>query len=195
MREPLVLTHPPLQGEARLGRDRRYTPAWCTEVLLEHRPPPRLAGGVLDPAAGDGAILRVLRDHGHSPLYWLDVEPGDGVEEFEGYLDDAGIGNWLEVARDSALSRCAVVTNPPYSIGPEFMSATLETCPPYCAALLRLNHLGSATWAKFWREFPLTGMLVLGGRRPSFSADGKTDASEYFWAVWDDSPHQWIEIV
>jgi hypothetical protein len=64
------------------------------------------------------------------------------------------------------------------------MKACFEIDPPYCAALLRLNHLGSSTWVDFWRKHPPAGAVVLGSQRPSFSNDGKTDASEYVWFVW-----------
>jgi hypothetical protein len=188
------LTHP---NDACVERDRRYTPAWCTEALLFHTGPVRLDRGVptFDPCGGDGAILRVLRDAGFTDLRTTDIDPGEGLEEFRTpgcRLQD----DWLKMDGEIRPPRpFYVVTNPPYSIGPAFMAVTMELRPRFCAALLRLNHLGSASWRKFWQRWPLDGMLILASRRPSFSADGKTDASEYFWAIWDDecdSEIRWI---
>ena len=176
MTAPLQLTHPPRQGEAE--RDIRYTPAWCTEALLDVCPPPT-GQPVLDPAAGDGAILRVLRMRGYD-VQWCEIRE----EEAEGLMAIGWgcVGDWLSVRHRPG--PWSIVTNPPYSIGPAFMTACHATQPDYCAALLRLNHLGSASWLSLWRKHPPSGLLVLGSRRPSFSADGKTDASEYVWVVW-----------
>jgi hypothetical protein len=188
MTEPLILTSPSDHTEQ---RDVRYTPAWVTEALLYWAPPSTNGRPVLDPAAGDGAILRVLMQHGY-PVEWCEIRPeeADGLAK----LGRGAVCNWLDVAPLLPDEDRLILTNPPYSCGADFMTVTLDTHPAYCAALLRLNHLGSASWFDFWRKHPLTGMLVLGSRRPSFSADGKTDASEYFWAVWQDGP-KWIEVV
>lgn len=189
MTAPLHLTHPPRPG-VEAGRDVRYTPAWVTESLLEHV---RVPQGVLDPCAGDGAILRVMRDHGY-PVEWVELrgEEAGGLA----LLGPGLAGDWCSLHMRYTGS---IITNPPYSIGPAFMRACLESEAPFVAALLRLNHLGSASWFRFWRDFPPTGLLILGSRRPSFSADGKTDASEYVWVIWEAgccaNGAQWINVV
>lgn len=177
----------PAPGDA-LPRDVRYTPTWAVEVLLDAVMLPRNAA-VLDPCAGDGAILRVAAAKGHA-VQWVELR-----EEQEQVLRDIGpgqVGDWLEVAPTmsgtGAQGPEVIVTNPPYSIGAEIMAACLATKPTYCAALLRLNHLGSKTWLKLWQAHSPSHMVVLSSKRPSFSDDGKTDASEYFWAVWGCSP-------
>jgi hypothetical protein len=151
-------------------------------MLLYHAPPSTDGRSVLDPAAGDGAILRVLLQHGYQ-VEWCEIRPeeADGLTK----LGRGGVCDWISVAPLVPDEDRLIVTNPPYSVGVDFMAATLYTRPAYCAALLRLNHLGSASWVGFWRQHPLTGMLVLGSR---------PDASEYFWAVWMDGP-KWIEVV
>jgi hypothetical protein len=161
-----------------LERDVRYTPAWCVEVLLKHfAPPGRL---VLDPCAGNGAILRVLLEHGYGvEAVEVRSEEAEGLEQ----LGPTVIGDWLEIST-AMQERRDIVTNPPYSLGPDIMRACLSVMKDYCAALVRLNHLGSASWCSLWRDHPPAGLIVLGSRRPSFTADGKTDASEYCWVVW-----------
>ena len=193
--EPLALTHPPRPGEA--ARDVRYTPAWCTELLLERVRVPQ--GTILDPCAGDGAILRVLRDHGYSvESVEIREEEAEGLAKLGTVL----VGDWCKLSvslqAQAVLSQWppVIVTNPPYSIGAEFMGACLAMRPVFCAALLRLNHLGSGSWRNFWQRRPPTGLLIMGSRRPSFTGDGKTDASEYVWVVWDRLSHcQWTEVV
>lgn len=172
-----------------LQRDIRYTPAWAVEALLEHLPPPPRVP-VLDPCAGNGAILRVVKTAGYG-VTWIEARQ-DHVEELRA-LGEGMVGDWLQVS--NGLQSKAIITNPPYSIGPQFMAACLRTLPKYCAALLRLNHLGSSTWFDFWRRHPPNGLLVLASRRPSFSGDGKTDASEYLWVIWSDEPARWLLFV
>jgi hypothetical protein len=48
--------------------------------------------------------------------------------------------------------------------------------------LLRLPWLGSQKRAQWQRENP-SNIHVL-PKRPSFTADGKTDATEYAWFIW-----------
>ena len=77
--------------------------------------------------------------------------------------------------------------NPPYRQAADFVRKALE-CSESDAkvcALLRLNFLGSSR-----KRIDLVGpgsclkaVHVL-SRRPSFTGDGKTDACEYAWFVW-----------
>lgn len=168
----------PADGGA-LHRDIRYTPAWATETLFSHAPPPP-SSVVLDPCAGDGAILRVAANAGH-PVQWVEVRQSQRpVLEA---LGPGEVGDWISMDKRPCVN--SIVTNPPYSVGAAFMQACMDAAPKYCAALLRLNHLGSAAWLDFWQKYPPSGLVILASKRPSFSGDGRTDASEYAWAVWD----------
>lgn len=176
--EPLELTHPPRPGTE--DRDVRYTPARCVEALLDVCPPPR-GMPVLDCCAGNGAILRVLKGYGYR-VQWVEVREAE--REALSAIGEGVVWDWIHMSEHWTKGSCSIVTNPPYSIGPAILSAALETNPPYCAALLRLNHLGSASWFRFWQEHQPDGLIILGSFRPSFTEDGKTDASEYCWVVW-----------
>lgn len=196
----LTLTHPPSPGE--LARDKRYTPRWVTELLWERCPPPRDAI-IVDPACGCGAILAVASSRGHM-TYGVDIDPDACLvarahgriqcADWRRCADDYRARNLEAVAagrlrgavdQRPQMPMVAIVTNPPYSQGAQWFARALAF--PWVAALLRLNHLGSATWAPFWRTHPPQHLVVLGGRRPSFTADGRTDASEYMWAIWDSA--------
>ncbi len=61
-------------------------------------------------------------------------------------------------------------------------AARLANTKAYVAALLRCNVLGSNSWRRLWEEQPPTRLRPV--RRPSFSGDGATDASEYLWMLW-----------
>jgi hypothetical protein len=68
--DTFALTHPVVGRDGGDKLDYYPTPRWCTELLFEHaykvddRWPD--ARSVLDPAAGDGAILDVARERGFS---------------------------------------------------------------------------------------------------------------------------------
>jgi hypothetical protein len=194
-------------------RDIRYTPALTVIELLEWWPPP-LGATVIEPAAGEGAIVWPLLDRGYTVLAnEIRPEAADVISAREpvggfGYRGanlTVVTADWIQLVNDwhyrqEGLLRNVIIrgapwrmpsiaTNPPYSIGPTFMAVCLAIKPGYCAALLRANHLGSATWGPFWRKHPPQGLRFLSGapgaaKRPSFTADGKSDASEYVWVVW-----------
>jgi len=160
------------------------TPEAVTVALLGHCPPP--PGRVLDPCAGNGAILRVLKAYGYEPeAVELREEETEALEAICGPTGVV-IADWLEV---SALTRLlggwpSIVTNPPFSIAQDITRACLRADAAYLALLLRLNVLGSNPWAPIWIETPPTGIWPL-LHRPSFSGDGKTDACNYAWFTWE----------
>jgi hypothetical protein len=68
----------------------------------------RLPRTILEPASGDGAIVRVLRAHGHEVLP-IDIYP------YEGRPEDTVIADYFNGCPvDSRLCEGAV-TNPPYA--------------------------------------------------------------------------------
>jgi hypothetical protein len=163
-------------------RDVRYTPRGPIEALLASDPPPR-GGYVLDPAAGDGAILRVLVEAGYQvAAHEIREEEQDGLRAITPRVT---IGDWLSPRRAYG-KPAAIVANPPFSLAREFAISALECCE-WVAFLLRLNTLGSRPWRQFWSEHPPTALRPI--VRPSFTGDGRTDASEYLWVIWDDSDH------
>ncbi len=163
-----------------LARDRRGTPAWAVSAILPHLPCP---GDVLDPCAGKGDLLRAVDayaawEHAH-------------LRAFEILKDEAtSLAEEIAIFRRDALSDQGwgrpdlVITNPPFSRAMEFVERALDEVAPggTVAMLLRLGWLASAQRVRFHQECP-ADVYVL-AKRPSFTGNGKTDATDYAWFVW-----------
>lgn len=146
------------------------TPAWATEAILDALPP-IATWRVLDPFAGDGAILRVVAARGATPI-GLELDGVLAREAGAQCRDSLSDTLWPEAD--------IVITNPPY--------ATAQRCIERClaesdrvVALLRLGFLASRRRADLHRRHP-SDVYVL-SRRPSF-VGGRTDASDYAWFAW-----------
>jgi hypothetical protein len=177
-------------GEQVLGRDVRMTPEEPVRQLFaafkaRGRAMPLQ---VLDPCAGDGSILRIADEHGYQP--WAVEVREEERARLEAICGKrrTTIADWREVAGAlrpfAKLSETVIVTNPPYSIAREIAEACFKAEPDTIALLLRCNHLGSNPWRPFWIAHRPTAALYI--KRPSFTADGKTDASEYVWVLWQE---------
>jgi hypothetical protein len=182
------------RGAERREHDFYSTPEWCTRALFEHLPmlQERL---VLDPCAGDGAILKVAQG------YRLETH---GIELRDVPMPEGATTWWA--GRDALLSQQSevygyrfsnIVTNPPYSLAQEFIEAWRDRVH-FSAWLLRLNFLGSQKRAAWFRQRPPARVLIL-PRRPSFTG-GATDSCEYAWMVWDAPEYtdstklEWLEV-
>lgn len=162
--------------------DLRYTPRATIEALFDSDPPPD--GCVLDPCAGDGAILRVAKARGYEvAAVEIREEERDALDQLD---ENAVIGDWLRMDR-TPWTGWSVVTNPPFSLAREFAASCLALQPEYMAFLLRCNVIGSRPWRAFWRQHPPTRVRPV--ERPAFPKPGEsvaegTDASEYAWFIW-----------
>lgn len=78
-----------------------------------------------------------------------------------------------------------ICTNPPFSRAEEFVrkSYDLLNNQGVMIFLLKLPFLCSMERIPLWKEIPLFELNVI-QKRPSFSGDGKTDATEYAFYVW-----------
>ena len=166
------------RGAARQVADFYPTPAWCVRRLLERL---ELPGGTwLEPAAGEGAIIRAVNSM-RSDLEWYGFEKR---QECRGHLvplvenECTVISNFL--SRPARAFADVVITNPPYWMAMEYVVHALAFAP-WVVMLLRLNFLGSEKRSAFFRrEMPNVYVLP---NRPSFTGGG-TDATEYAWFVW-----------
>ena len=179
------------RGAIRHKDDFYETPAWCVRALLATV---NLPGGAwFEPAVGDGAIVRAVNSE-RSDVMWT---TNDRISR--GF--DAGVAGWqstceytadgmfcpikIGAARNSTFR--VVITNPPFNQALEFVQGAMKD-GEIVVMLLRLNWLASAKRNRFLLDNP-PSVYVL-PRRPSFTADGKTDATDYAWFVWgmDDVP-------
>lgn len=149
--------------------DAYSTPTWCTEAICRQLVWPQ-ESGVLEPCAGDGAIVRVLEKYAE---YIVECEIQRGIDFFEFDPDYPRFD--------------FIITNPPFSLAQEFVekSLTLANC---VVMLLRLNFLASSKRKAFWERNEPTAIHVL-TKRPSFTGKG-TDATDYAWFVWDSTGRQ-----
>ena len=132
-----------------------------------------IKGPVLEPASGNGAILRVLSEH--------------GIEN-EGY-DIKGGKSFLDEERTFE----SVVTNPPFSLAKEFIEKAKSVATSKIVFLLPLSYLhGKYRYDHVYQDtkFPLSRVLVF-TRYPmlgdTLREDGKyrTGMMVYAWYVWD----------
>lgn len=172
------------RGLERIEHDFYETPEWLTAAFLPHLWPNYYPPStVLEPAAGLGAISRVVQAH------W----PAAVIDQMD--LVDRGAPGVLQadfLAEDFGDTRYElVITNPPYSLAQEFVTKAL-TLAPLVAMLLRINFLGGQGRAGWMRSHTHHLHTYITPRRPPFSVNkhGKlgTDATEYAWFVWGVSP-------
>jgi hypothetical protein len=113
------------------GADQLHeTPESAVKALLQHEAlPPRL----WEPAAGRGAIARLLRQHGHTVIA-TDIRAWPGAHRMVKPGFDF-------LAQRRAPKRCgAIVTNPPFKLADDFIRHGL-TLVPRVVVLLRLAAL------------------------------------------------------
>jgi hypothetical protein len=173
------------RGAVRVASDFYPTPAACVARLLEVVNLPS-DGLWLEPAAGDGAIIRAIGER-----RWIAIEIREECRLALGGLlfdhpgSSVGIADFLSepVRNDYRV----VITNPPYSLALEFIKRSFQVAPnAWIVMLLRLNFAASQKRAAFMRAFP-PDVYVL-PNRPSFTGTGKTDATEYAWFIWPAEP-------
>ena len=181
------------RGAQRHPDDFYRSPAWAVEALIpELRFETATPRTLLDPCAGDGAILDVLGSRSLTYGIELDRERAtacQGTRRTCVVADALRLGSWAHPLRGGRPDR--IVMNPPFSLAMEFVERALREVAPggIVVALLRLAWLASAKRAAFHRAHP-SRVLVL-PRRPSFTDNGKTDSADYGWFLFGRDPGTW----
>lgn len=159
------------RGTIRKVNDFYPTPRVTIESLLKHH---EIKYPVLEPCAGEGAIVRLL-----DPTELIHTNDIDEKYDTVHHLD-AGKqwhSDWKDVS--------TVITNPPFNIALEVIKNVLAHVEDGSDVimLLRLNFLGSKIRKPFFKKNPPYKIFVL-SQRPKFY-HGKTDSIEYAWFVWN----------
>jgi len=144
--------------------DFHTTPEHVTEVLLARE---RFRGPILEPASGDGAILRVLRNAGYAVT-------GTDIMRGKDFLK-----------RRKAVAN--IVTNPPYSDGmaEKFCRHALSLAKNKVAMLMPMWFVQGVQRHDLFTEEPFKVMYVF-SRRFTFGEHHDSRAPfGAFWAVWD----------
>jgi hypothetical protein len=160
------------------GVDAYFSPPEAVWSLLaiEQAHLPR---SIWEPAAGDGAIVKPLRDAGYqvSATDLVDY----GLEACE-----SGVDYLMAAARPGIEG---VVTNPPYRLAMAFAEKALAEVP-YLALLLRTNFLESTARLPFFRRHPPARIWISSRRLPMMHRHGwqgpRAPSNTCFaWFVWD----------
>ena len=160
-------------GQRRKG-DFYETPYSVTERLLDAVDDIDL-GSVLEPAAGQGAIVRVLKDRGHASVTSYDLSHGTS------FLDETQTFD-------------TVLTNPPFSLAKEFIDTAQRVAQKHIFLLLPLSYLhGKQRHDAVFRHYSNLKTVYVFTRYPmlgdALREDRKyrTGMMVYAWFHWDKS--------
>jgi hypothetical protein len=166
-----VQRHP----HAERGLDLYETPAVAVEALLRVEQIPHT---IWEPAAGRGAIVRVLRDRGHAVIA-SDIYDYGGLNFVRDFLGESKM---------PAGCSC-ILTNPPFNIIEKFVAHALELSP-LVILLARLAFLESERRCGILENCGLARVHVFRKRLPMLHRDGwegrKANSGMAFaFFVWD----------
>lgn len=182
------------RGYQRHRDDYYLTPKWIIEDFLADFAFHELRcfdfgeAHILDPCAG-GDIKHempypyVLETMGHryKKMVTNDIRIDSPAKHHIDFLESSIVSD-----SHNSLGYDLVISNPPFNLAQEFVEGGLNAVHDfgYVVYLLRLNFFGSQKrneWIKTFRP----EWCVIHSKRPSFTPDGKTDATEYAHFVWN----------
>ncbi len=168
----------------RVPNDYYATPDWLTEAIipallkrLQHVGDKGRPLQIFEPAAGDRRMVRVLERVLAPKFKTVKIHAVD-------LADDPSV-DFLKLVPQSKYD--LIITNPPFLYAKEFIEHALKfrrDAQSVVAMILRINFLGSKSRAKWLRDH--RPAVYVTPRRPSFSANHKTDSIEYAWFLWQE---------
>src|SRR5262245_29643349 len=163
------------------GNDLYETPECAVEALLAVE---NLPGRIWEPACGPGAIVRVLRRHGHLVL-------ATDLMDYARPDQDAARRDFL---LDHRLPACieAILTNPPYKNADAFVAHAISLCPKVYM-LLRLAFLESQRRSSILDSGKLARVYIFKNRLPMMHRHGwqgprASSAIPFAW-FWFNADH------
>jgi len=160
------------------GLDAYFSPPEAVWSLLRIEAD-HLPRQIWEPAAGDGAIVRPLRQAGYEVI-------ASDVADYG--LDDCKVGvDYLRAKRPDKAE--AVVTNPPYKLAMRFAEKAIGEVP-YLALLLRTNFLESTSRMPFFQRHQPARLWISSRRLPMMHRLGWTGPRApsntcFAWFIWD----------
>jgi len=186
------------RGGTRSEADNYPTPAWCVHRLLDHCPELREGGHWLEPAAGNGQIIRAVETYDPPPGItmkypkWTAVELRKGekqtLEQFPKSVIKKVVcpQDFFEYQTEATFD--TIITNPPFWLAMAFIQKSLTLNTSRVIMLLRLNFVGTELRHEFFTNHMANRCLVLPNRPPfTRNKHGKwaTDSIEYAWLLWE----------
>jgi hypothetical protein len=161
---------------AERGLDLYETPPAATAALLRIE---RLPHRIWEPAAGKGAIVRVLRDHGHAVI---------ASDVFNYGFPLHFVGDFLTQTKAPAGVEC-ILTNPPFRIAEQFVAHAFELSP-LVIMLSRLAFMESERRCHILENAGLARVHVFRKRLPMLHRDGwqgpkASSGMAFAWFCWD----------
>jgi len=151
-------------NEDRQPFDLYPTPPGFTRALLDVI---TLPNHVWEPAAGEGSMVRVLREYGYK-VRATDINSSYPVD----FLS-------------SNMRADAIVTNPPYKLVSEFIAQGLAQSDGMLCLLLAQHHLaGKARYNLFYGPTPPTDLIFILDKMMVY---GNLSVFHHVWFVWDKS--------
>ena len=174
------------RGAKRKESDFYATPLETVYSLLDNYKGINEKDIILEPSAGNGNIIRALKNRGYTNFIEAVELRKDETNELMGIADEVNICDYL-TGFNTTNKYDVIIGNPPYSLAQEFIDKSLELLAPggRLIFLLRTNFLESKKRFDWWQDKTPNGLYVL-SKRPSFTGKG-TDATSYSWFIWENT--------
>jgi hypothetical protein len=182
------------RGSVRVESDFYATPEKVIHNFLKHYRIP--FGTILEPSAGCGNFLKVLREQGHKGHITSVETRAEELTTLDFYSNEIIIDDFLS-HKFEYNKFDYIIGNPPYSLAIEFLEKCFSISNPKNTTiimLLRTAFLESKKRYDFWQRHPVNHLYVL-SERPSFLNNGKSDATSYSFFIWDGSNTQSIHVI
>lgn len=128
------------RGGKRSPADFYGTRPWAVHRLLEALPLP--GGRWLEPAAGEGAIIKAVNEK-RDDVKWLALEIREECKSALTPLANTLICDYLKSPPHVGDPPVVSISNYPFSLAMEFIERGLQSGIPYVISLLRLNFVGT----------------------------------------------------
>lgn len=161
----------------RRDEDFYATPRFQLEMLLS-----RLAirpGRVIEPAAGDGAIVRPLCGHGFS--VWANDIVDRGCP-LDSQMDASRPEFWDLVSAHAFDDDAAVITNLPFNVAFSILQHAVRFMPIVCTILRRTFDEPTEERNEWLAANPTAGQIVM--PRYQYRQNGSTDSTTTAWFIW-----------
>lgn len=151
-------------------------------------------GNILEPSAGNGNFIKVIRGLGYSnPITSVEIREDEynNLKQYDN--NEVIITDFLKWQPNKNYK--TIIGNPPFSLAQEFIEKCFKIAnnDTEIIMLLRLAFLESKKRYNFWQKYPVNKLYIL-SERPSFTGKG-TDATAYAFFVWNSSNKQEIKVI